>query len=167
MVICSPVTLLANGHLFMNKWVASLVLFAAPVAGMTSGGSATSESVPAKLAEGRQVYEQSCASCHGWQGEGAANWQKPDEAGERPPPPHDETGHIWRHSDAMLFRMIAEGWRHPFNKTDRLTMPAFRDTLTDQEIQAVIEYLKTFWDEDQRRYQLEESQNATEPEGSS
>lgn len=128
--------------------------------GPCDGGGAPTDSgsVPAGVTEGRQIYEQYCAACHGWQGEGAADWNKPDEKGEMPPPPHDETGHTWRHSDAMLFRMIAEGWRHPFNKTDRLTMPAFEDTLTDQEIQSVINYLKTLWTEDQRRYQPNESQ---------
>ncbi|WP_218972842.1 c-type cytochrome, partial [Neopusillimonas maritima] len=87
-----------------------------------------------------------------------ANWKKPDEKGEMPPPPHDDTGHTWRHSDAMLFKMIAEGWRHPFNKTERLTMPAFGESLTDQEIGAVIEYLKTLWTDEQREYQQTESQ---------
>ena len=38
-------------------------------------------------------------------------------------------------------------------------MPAFKDILTDQEIQLVIEYLKTLWTEDQRRYQRSESQD--------
>lgn len=159
--------LLANGYLFMNRWVASLVLFVVPVFGLASGNPAISESAPTKVAEGRQVYEQYCASCHGWQGEGAADWKKPDGTSEMPPPPHDESGHTWRHSDAMLFRMIAEGWRPPFNKTDRLTMPAFSDALTDQEIQAVIEYLKTLWAPDQRQYQMEESQNAIEAESPS
>lgn len=84
-----------------------------------------------------------------------------------PPPPHDETGHTWRHSDAMLVRMIAEGWRHPFNKTDRLTMPAFKDTLTDQETRSVIEYLKTLWTEEQRRYQQSESQDINKAESPS
>lgn len=37
-------------------------------------------------------------------------------------------------------------------------MPAFEDILTDQEIQSVINYLKTLWTEDQRRYQQNESQ---------
>ena len=70
----------------------------------------------------------------------------------------NEAGHTWRHSDAMLFKMIEKGWRHPFNKTDRLTMPAFGENLTDQEIHAVIEYLKTLWTDEQRKYQKTESQ---------
>ncbi len=155
---CFPVTSLANGRVFMNKWAGPVVLFVAPALAIASGGPRSGESVPAEVAEGRQVYEQYCAACHGRQGEGADEWKKPGKNGEMPPPPHDETGHTWRHSDAMLFRMIAEGWRHPFNKTDRLTMPAFGESLTDQEIGAVIEYLKTLWTNEQREYQQTESQ---------
>lgn len=142
----------------MNKWFVSLVLFVAPPFVIASGGSPGSKNVPTEVAEGRQIYDQYCAACHGGQGEGAADWKQPDEKGEMPPPPHDETGHTWRHSDAMLFKMIAEGWRHPFNKSDRLTMPAFGESLTDREIRAVIDYLKTLWTDEQREYQKTESQ---------
>lgn len=158
MGICFPVARLANGGLFMNRWFVPLVLFVGPTLVTASGGPTN---------EGRQTYEQYCAACHGWQGEGAADWKKPDERGEMPPPPHDETGHTWRHGNTMLFRMIGEGWRHPFNKTDRLTMPAFKDTLTDQEIQSVIMYLKTLWTEDQRRYQQSESQSTIQADSPS
>jgi mono/diheme cytochrome c family protein len=144
-----------------------LVLLVAPALIMAGGAPPKiGDSVLAEMIEGRRIYEQYCAACHGSQGEGAANWNKPDEKGEMPPPPHDETGHTWRHGDAMLFRMIAEGWRHPFNKTDRLTMPAFKDTLTDQEIRSVIEYLKMLWTEDQRHYQQNESRNSNQAESS-
>ncbi|WP_417530723.1 c-type cytochrome [Marinobacter lipolyticus] len=142
----------------MNNGIYWLALLVAPVLAGASGGAANANGVPSEAAQGRQIYEQDCAACHGWQGEGAANWKMPDEKGEMPAPPHDETGHTWRHSDAMLFKMIAEGWRHPFNKSDRLTMPAFGESLTDQEIAAVIEYLKTLWTDKQREYQATESQ---------
>ncbi len=163
MAHCLPVTTLVTGFLFMNKGIYLLALLAAPVLAGVSGGAANANSPPPEAAQGRQIYEQYCAACHGWQGEGAANWKKPDKNGEMPPPPHDETGHTWRHSDVMLFRMIAEGWRHPFNESDRLTMPAFGESLTDQEIAAVIEYLKTLWTDEQRDYQAAESSQVTGP----
>ncbi len=142
----------------MNKWIGSLALLVAPVLAFASGGPPGRDGVPAEVAQGRQIYEQTCAACHGWQGEGATDWKQPDIKGEMPAPPHNEAGHTWRHSDAMLFKMIEKGWRHPFNKTDRLTMPAFGENLTDQEIHAVIEYLKTLWTDEQRKYQKTESQ---------
>jgi len=153
-----PLVQMANGRLSMNKLIGLLVLLFVPALAGASDGSVSAFSAPPEVAQGRQIYEQYCAACHGGQGEGATAWKKPDEKGEIPPPPHDETGHTWRHNDGMLFKMIAEGWRHPFNKSDRLTMPAFGESLTDQEIGAVIEYLKTLWTDEQREYQATESQ---------
>ncbi len=74
---------------------------------------------------GRAIYEQHCASCHGANAEGAPNWQERDARGELPAPPHNAEGHTWRHSDAALYEMVSRGWRDPFNKSKRLTMPAF------------------------------------------
>lgn len=109
------------------------------------------------LQQGRAVYQRQCASCHGAQGEGAPNWQQRNAQGELPAPPHGPEGHTWKHSDAMLYRIVREGWRDPFNKTKQLTMPAFRGTLSPGETHAVITYIKTFWTRDQRRFQWEES----------
>jgi mono/diheme cytochrome c family protein len=112
---------------------------------------------PAEVKAGRTVYRHACASCHGARGEGAPNWERLDAQGEMPAPPHDKHGHTWRHSDAMLYRIIQTGWRDEFNKTKRLTMPAFAGQLSPKEIVAVITYLKTLWTRDQRRFQWEES----------
>jgi mono/diheme cytochrome c family protein len=32
-------------------------------------------------------------------------------------------------------------------------MPAFQDTLTDDEIEEVLIYIRTFWNDDQREFQ--------------
>ena len=115
------------------------------------------QSPVADIAKGRDVYGHECASCHGPRGEGAQGWQRPDAHGELPPPPHDAHGHTWKHSDAMLYRIVHDGWRDPFNRTSRLTMPAFAGRLGHADIVAVIEYLKTFWTGEERRFQAEES----------
>src|SRR5581483_12367208 len=52
---------------------------------------------PNQVGRGRQVYVQNCARCHGQNAEGAPNWQQPDALGNLPPPPHDDSGHTWRH----------------------------------------------------------------------
>jgi len=80
-----------------------------------------------QLEDGKRVYRQYCASCHGTQGEGMPNWEEQNALGELPAPPHGPEGHTWKHSDAMLYRIIAEGWRDSWNKTDRLTMPAYQE----------------------------------------
>ena len=129
------------------------------VLGTAAGRAAeTAAPDPARIADGKAVYQQYCASCHGQNAEGRAGWQQPNERGELPAPPHDATGHTWRHADAELYEMISKGWRDPFNKTEALTMPAFEDQLSPQEIVSVVDYLKTFWSSDQRAYQAEESQ---------
>lgn len=107
---------------------------------------------------GRTGYEQHCASCHGANAEGAPNWQERDAHGELPAPPHNAEGHTWRHSDADLYQMVKKGWRDPFNKTQRLTMPAFGEQMSPEQIRAVIAYLKTLWTPEQRQFQLVESQ---------
>lgn len=117
----------------------------------------------AQIAAGRAIYRRSCASCHGVHGEGAPAWQQPDANGDMPAPPHDASGHTWKHSDAMLYRLIQHGWRDPFNQTQRLTMPAFNGQLSRADTMAVIAYLKTLWTPEQRRFQAEESRRAPFP----
>lgn len=118
---------------------------------------------PAQAAQGRAVYLRSCASCHGQRAEGAKNWTEPDARGNLPPPPHNDTGHTWRHSDRELAEMIRNGWRDPFNKTPELTMPPFKDRLSDEDIEAVIIYLKSLWSVEHRRWQLRETQREAIP----
>ena len=116
-----------------------------------------------RVETGRRIYQQRCASCHGAQGEGAPHWQQRDANGNMPPPPHGPEGHTWKHSDAMLYRLVHDGRHAPYNKTDRQTMPAFKDTLSPHEIRAVITYLKTLWTPQQRRFQREESRHQPFP----
>ncbi len=132
--------------------VGAMIVVANHVAIARTGDEASS------LEPGRAIYQQHCASCHGANAEGAPNWQVHDAHGELPAPPHNTEGHTWRHSDAELYQMVNKGWRDPFNKTQRLTMPAFGEELSPEQIRAVIAYLKTLWTSEQRQFQLEESQ---------
>ena len=118
---------------------------------------------PRLVRAGDAIYQRSCASCHGAHGEGARAWQQPDQHGELPAPPHGPAGHTWKHSDAMLYRVVQQGWRDAFNKTERLTMPAFNGQLSRGETIAVITYLKTLWTPVQRRFQWEESRRQPFP----
>lgn len=110
-----------------------------------------------RVNSGSAVYKQHCASCHGANAEGAPNWQERDAHGELPAPPHNAEGHTWRHSDAELYKMVIKGWRDPFNRTKQLTMPAFGDVLSQDQVRTVITYLKTLWTSKQRQFQAEES----------
>ncbi|HWP35516.1 MAG TPA: cytochrome c [Thermodesulfobacteriota bacterium] len=118
---------------------------------------------PLQVARGRQVYLRHCASCHGLNAEGAPNWWQADARGNLPPPPHDDSGHPWRHSDVQLAEIIRRGTRDPFNRTPELTMPPFEGKLTDEEIAAVLAYFKSLWSPEHRRYQEEQNQRPPMP----
>lgn len=139
------------------------ILAAAVLSACQSGEGGAPPSDPEMVALGRNIYEQSCASCHGAAGEGEPEWETPNALGELRAPPHDSTGHTWKHSDAMLYRIISHGWRDPFNETERLTMPAYGDLLSPRQIRAVIEYLETMWTHEQRRFQRRESRDEPFP----
>ncbi len=146
----------------MNKFptIAALALLVVPATGTGQAAS------PDEIEAGRAIYGEYCASCHGADAEGAPGWQKPDANGELPAPPHNGDGHTWRHSDGETTEMIAEGWRDPFNKTDRLTMPAFGAILKPEEIAAVVAYLKTLWTDEQRQFQSDKTQESSGPAAS-
>lgn len=142
-----------------RQLIGGLVLVGAFTGTAMAGASELPPLDPQLVAQGKRIYQQYCATCHGAKGEGAPNWQKRNELGELPAPPHDSQGHTWRHADAELYHMVHQGWRDPFNKTQRLTMPAFKDILSPGQIRAVITYLKTLWTPEQRQFQWEETQD--------
>ncbi len=59
--------------------------------------------------------------------------------------------------------MTKNGRRDLFNKTPELTMPPFKDRLSNEDIVAVITYFKSLWSEEHRRWQLRESQRDAVP----
>lgn len=105
-----------------------------------------------QIALGRHVYAQSCASCHGVNLEGQPDWKRRLENGRMPAPPHDESGHTWHHSDQDLFAItkLGVGGVVPGYESD---MPAFGEILSDDEIAAVLAFIKSTWPERQRDVQ--------------
>ena len=94
---------------------------------------------------GKAVYAKNCASCHGVALEGQANWRQRDADGYLPAPPHDETGHTWHHPDSYLFLMTKYGIEEMIGRSYANNMPAYEDTLTDDEIIAALSYIKSTW----------------------
>ena len=94
---------------------------------------------------GQNIYSKNCASCHGADLEGQENWQKRDDEGYLPAPPHDETGHTWHHPDEYLFLMTKYGIEKIIGKKYLNNMPAYKDILTDKEIIAVLSFIKSKW----------------------
>ena len=106
------------------------------------------------LARGQENYNHFCAHCHGYAGEGhnPNSRQQTIENGYSPIPAHDGSGHTWQHTDRLLFDAIKHGIDNPLNL---FIMAEYGSRLSDDEIYEVIEYIKTFWTEEQRAYQAE------------
>ena len=114
------------------------------------------------VSQGEQLYQQYCATCHGEKLEGQPNWKTRNERGRLPAPPHDETGHIWHHADQLLFELTKFGMVPP-NAPEgyESDMPAYKDTLTDEQIWAVLNYIKSRWPEETQKIQRETTSRST------
>ena len=135
-----------RGRIWAVRICAGLLLLA-----LLAGCTENSESEPLGAGAdsgGEALYVQHCAACHGVQGEGQPNWRLPDANGVYPAPPHDSTGHTWHHPDDLLLQIIAQGGSRPTSY-----MPGFAEQLTPAEMEAVLEYVKTFWGAQERSFQ--------------
>lgn len=142
-------------HILSNRRLLVLLTSAAAVIAIacSSGSSEVSESgypvLPSDdlVQVGQPLYQQNCASCHG-------------DAVTRPPvpfaPPHTDDGHTWHHPDRNLVDWILDGV--PL----ATAMPEFRGQLTEDEVKAVLAYIKTFWPERIQEQQIEGSRQFEE-----
>ncbi|MCA3234216.1 MAG: cytochrome c [Cupriavidus sp.] len=110
-----------------------------------------------RVERGRQLYAQACAACHGAKLEGQPNWRDRLPSGRLPAPPHDASGHTWHHADAILFALtkngLVPGVSAPSNYVS--DMPAFKSSMSDEDIVAVLAYIKSTWPEKMQAAQRE------------
>jgi mono/diheme cytochrome c family protein len=104
------------------------------------------------VADGRAIYAEACASCHGADLEGQPNWRQRNADGRLPAPAHDPSGHTWHHPDMVLFTLtkygptaLSDGGRYQSD------MPGFEGVLDDRSIIAVLSYIKSTWPAEIRR----------------
>lgn len=97
------------------------------------------------VARGTIVYQAHCASCHGANLEGQANWWRRNADGTLLAPPHDATGHTWHHSDDLLFKITKWGSTSVVGPNYKSNMPGFSEVLNDGDIWAVLAYIKSSW----------------------
>ncbi len=123
---------------------------------------------PLVVAQGKTLYADNCAACHGADLSGEPGWpdwrqRKPD--GRLAAPPHDESGHTWHHPDEMLFQVTKLGTAgymgDPGFESD---MPAFGDALTDAEIAAVLSFIKSTWKGRAKEANARINRQAAEPD---
>lgn len=116
----------------------------------------------ARMARGETLYAERCASCHGAKLEGQPDWNSPLPSGRMPAPPHDASGHTWHHPDGVLFRVTKEGPAAVVGGGYESDMAGFGNVLTDDEIEAVLTFIKSTWPERERAYQAEMSRRERE-----
>lgn len=111
----------------------------------------------AEIALGQTVYAQHCAACHGVNLEGQPDWKTQNEDGSFKAPPHSADGHTWHHADGQLLEAIQLGGARfeGLNIGGSSPMPAYADILSDEEMTAVLTYIKSTWPEDIRQTQWE------------
>ncbi|MCP8937127.1 cytochrome c [Alsobacter sp. SYSU M60028] len=89
------------------------------------------------LSLGKTVYDQHCAACHGAQGQG------------KPPhyPPLADNQSIQMSSAVNAIRMVLNGGYPPGTAGNPRPygMPPFAQTLSDNEVAAVVTYIRTSW----------------------
>ena len=92
------------------------------------------------------MYEANCVKCHG----GRTGGNLKDI-----PPRHNANGHTWHHADQQLIDMTLNGISFSLEEQK---MPAFKSKLSEEDVQAILAYIKTWWTEEQR----DEQKKATE-----
>jgi len=83
-----------------------------------------------RVTSGEEIYSANCALCHG-----PVNGPVALESA----PVHGDAGHTWHHPDRLLHQWILDS---PPLAT---VMPAFRGTLSEEEVLDVLAYIKSHW----------------------
>lgn len=111
--------------------------------------------MPSLSLAGEALYSNHCARCHGDDLGGAVNWRTPNADGTRKPRPLNVLGMTWRRPDVDLIAYIKLGSAGIFGDESYGTgaMPAFQNVLSEAEIGAVLDYIKSTWPEGVRESQ--------------
>jgi mono/diheme cytochrome c family protein len=157
--------------MFDNKSIFFIALVAIAVTGSIWATQIRSEAKPGALLfadntdvvkTGQAIYSANCASCHGAELKGEANWRSLNAEGFMPAPPHNKSGHTWHHTDDVLFEITKYGLAKIAGQKDYKTnMPIYEGVLSDKEIIAALSYIKSTWPENIReRHDMMNEQKA-------
>ena len=62
--------------------------------------------------------------------------------------PHDKSGHTWHHSEELLNKPTKFGFKAVVGEDYKVNMPVYDGMIKDQEIIAVLSYIKSTWPAD-------------------
>ncbi len=114
---------------------------------------------PAQVARGSAIYEKNCVECHGANGKGQpGDWRVRDAQGNYPPPPLDDSAHAWHHPTTVLLEVVREG-----SPGGQGNMPAWKDKLSETQMQDVVVYIKSLWSDPVYRLWMKMEQQSLEP----
>ena len=117
---------------------------------------------PTAEQRGERLYNVYCSTCHGG----------PEVVGGRAdtltyPPRHDASGHTWQHPDCELLSIVRNGGddmtralRASQARPGAVEMPAFKERLSDDDIGAVLAYIKTLLTQEERQFQEQVSRTS-------
>lgn len=108
-----------------------------------------------QVAQGKMVFAENCASCHGANAEATPNWKTPDANGDYPPPPLNGSAHAWHHPLAVLDQVIREG-----TATMGGNMPAWGKQLNQAQRLSVIASFQDYWNDEIYEIWLERENNS-------
>lgn len=110
----------------------------------------------ALVQQGESLYQTHCARCHGANLEGQPEWRVRKADGRLPAPPHDGSGHTWHHPTPMLVEIVKFGLVPPNAPEGYASdMPAFKNTLSDAQIAAVLSFIQSRWSAEVRNFRRE------------
>ncbi|MCF6180132.1 MAG: cytochrome c [Geopsychrobacter sp.] len=95
---------------------------------------------PQQVKSGQPLYARYCAGCHGEQGQGGKDWDRPKKDGSYSPQPLNGSGHSWHHTLSSLENTIAQGGTHP-----GATMPGFAHVTTQAQRYTIIAAFQDMW----------------------
>lgn len=124
------------------------------LAGSGTSGTAAADQA-ADVRQGGRLYQQYCATCHGMNRQGQANWRERKADGRLPAPPLDGSGHTWHHPDSQLVAIITHGVEAFAPDGYESDMKGFADKLDEAEIRAILAYLKAKWPAAKRERQAD------------
>lgn len=107
-----------------------------------------------QVRQGARLYAAHCAVCHRPDLSGDPLWRTPAPDGGYRPPPHDSTGHTWHHADRVLIDIVLQGYDFEVPES---RMPRFGGILTEGDVVAILEFIKSSWGPAERRYQWEQT----------